>query len=229
MLVKSTHFDRPLNAVGSFGWNGEYLIYSDLMEAFAEKVKEWVKSDHQAVIMVYGPTGSGKSNWGIQFCRTLNRDWDIKSNLLYGLDDLKIKLRDPHPDPVNLFDEGSIIFNSLDTTSRDGKNLAVLFDMLRSRHMITVIVMPSDRELNKRIGKHVDWWVECPAKAPLPGFSNRGFFHIKKRTVYRSGKTWESLIGTGIYGPISAKMNTIYQSIKRQKQDEYMKAIGVLE
>lgn len=229
MLVKSQHFDRPLNAVGSFGYNGEYLIYSDLMEAFAEKVKAWVKSDHQGVIMVYGPTGSGKSNWAIQFCRTLNRDWDIKTNLLYGLEDLKNKLNTKNPDPINLFDEGSIIFNSLDTMSKDSKMLAVLFDMLRSRHMISIIVMPSDKELNKRIGKHVDWWVECPPKAPIPGYTSRGFFHVRTKTVYKSGKSWETLLGTGIYSPISAKMNTIYQNIKRQKQDEYMRSMGVID
>ena len=229
MLVKSKYFSRPLNAVGSFGWDGEHLIYSDLMEAFAEKIKDWVKSDHQAVIVVTGGTGTGKSNWGIKFCRTLNRDWDIHSNLLYSLEDLKVKLNSKNPDPVNLFDEGSLIFNSLDTTSRDGKNLAVLFDMLRSRHMITVIVMPSDKELNKRIGKHVDYWVECPPNAPIPGYQNRGFYHIRERTVYKSGKVWETLIGTGVYSPISSKMNNIYQTIKRQKQDEYMRRIGVLE
>lgn len=230
ILVKSYWFEEPLILVGTYGWDGEYPIYWDLLEKFVQKVKAWVKSDHQAVIVISGRTGTGKSNLGIQMARTFNRDWDIHTNLLYGGGDLSAKLRLKNPDPVNLFDEGSMIFNSLDTISKEGKNLAVLFDMLRSRHMISIIVLPDDSELNKRISKHVDWWIECPSEAPIPGYSPRGFFHIRDRVVYRkSGKVWENLLGTGVFPPISKKMDNIYQAIKKEKQDEYMRSIGVLE
>lgn len=228
--VQSYWFNEPLTLVGTYGWGGEYPIYWDLMEVFARKVKAWVDSDHQAVIGVSGRTGTGKSNWGIQFARTYSRDWIISKNLLYGFDDFSRKLRDKHPDPVNLFDEGSMIFNSLDTISKDGKNLSIMFDMLRSRHMVSIIVLPNDAELNKRIAKHIDWWVECPSEAPLPGYGPRGFFHLRDKVTYRkTGKTWENLLGTGVFPPISKKMDTIYQTIKKEKQDEFMRSIGVLE
>lgn len=227
ILVESYWFDEPLTLVGTYGWEGEYPIYWDLMEKFAHKVRKWVESDHQAVIVVNGATGTGKSNWGINFARTYSRDWNIHKNLLYSFDDFKEKLADPHPDPVTLFDEGSLIFNSLDTLSKDGKGLSVLFDMIRSWNFVTIITAPADNELNKRIMKHADYYVECPSEAPLPGYSPRGFFHVRDKTLYRSGKVWENLLGTGIFPPISSKMNTIYQKIKKEKQLEYMRSIGV--
>ena len=42
---------------------GDYLIYSDLMAALAKTLKKRIKDKHQNVILVVGPTGSGKSTF----------------------------------------------------------------------------------------------------------------------------------------------------------------------
>ena len=213
----------PLDLVGAYGPTGDYPIYSNLLDAFADKIKRHVDSDHQAVIGIFGPTGSGKSTLGIDQIRAINKNWKLAPNLLYASDDLKTKLKDPHPNPINFFDEGSVTFNSLETTTKDGRKLSVLFDTMRSRRMISFIVMPNAGDLNKRIERHLDFKMETSNRAPLPGFTPRGFFKLSYPERYASGKTYWVPMGTGLFDKLSARTNNEYQALKRKKQDLILK------
>lgn len=213
---------RVLDLCALYGPTGDYPIYSDLVDAFATKLKQHVRADNQAVIGVFGRTGSGKSTLAIDLCKAINKNWKLADNLLYGPNDLKRKLREDNPDPVNLFDEGSVIFNSLETTTTAGRQMAVLFDTMRSRHWISFIVMPDAGDMNKRIAKHLDFKVECPHRAPLPGYSARGFFTLSYPIRYTSGAVYWQNIGTGIFNKLGTRLNNEYQALKRQKQDEIL-------
>lgn len=213
----------PMDLVGTYGWEGEYSIYANLIEAFAIKIKRHVGGDHQAVIGVFGPTGSGKSTLAINQIKAIDKNWKLAPNLIYGPDDLKNKLKSDDPHPINFFDEGSVTFNSLETTTKEGRKLTVLFDTMRSRHMISFIVMPNMGDLNKRIERHLDFKMETSNNAPLPGYSARGFFKLSYPERYASGKTYWVPMGTGIFDPLSARMNKEYQALKRQKQDDILR------
>ena len=213
----------PMDLVGVYGPGGDYPIYSNLVDAFAEKIKRHVDSDNQAVIGIFGGTGSGKSSLGITLAKAINKNWMLADNLLYAPGDLKRKLKAENPDPVNLFDEGSVTFNSLETTTKDGRKLAVLFDTMRSRHMISFIIMPDSGDLNKRIAKHIDFKIVCPRRAPLPGYTPRGFFTLSYPIRYDNGSVYWQLMGTGIYDKLSTRLNNQYKLLKRQKQDEILK------
>lgn len=214
------YYDLDLVAV--YGPTGNYPIYSNLLDAFAVKLKQHVRADNQAVIGIFGRTGSGKSTLAVNLCKALNKNWKLSENLLYGPNDLKRKLRDPHPDPINLFDEGSVIFNSLETTTTPARQMAVLFDTMRSRHMYSLIVMPDSADLNKRIARHLDFKLECPNKAPIPGYSARGFFNLSYPIRYLSGAVYWQKMGTGLFNKMGTRLNNEYQALKRAKQDEIL-------
>lgn len=208
----------PMDLVGAYGPAGDYPIYSNLLDAFADKIKRHVDNDRQAVIGVFGPTGSGKSTLAIDQIKTLNKNWKLAPNLLYGPNDLKVKLKAGQYDPINLFDEGSVTFNSLETTTTDARKLTVIFDTMRSRHMISFIVMPRQSDLNKRIEPHIDFKMETSNRAPLPGFMSRGFFKLSYPIRYDKKTYWQHM-GTGIYDPMSKRLYNEYTALKRKKQD----------
>ena len=213
----------PLDLVALYGPTGDYPVYSNLLDAFALKIKQHVSADNQAVIGIFGPTGSGKSTLGIQFCKALNKNWKLADNLLYAPNDLKKKLRDENADPINLFDEGSVTFNSLETTSKDGRKMSVLFDTMRTLHQISFIIMPDSGDLNKRIAKHLDFKVQCPRVAPIPGFTPRGFFTVSYPIRYDNGSVYWQKMGTGIYDKLSVRTKNEYDKLKREKQREILK------
>lgn len=213
----------PLDLVGLYGPTGDYPIYSNLVDAFAEKLKQHVKADNQAVIGIFGPTGSGKSTLGIKFCKALDKNWTLRDNLLYAPNDLKRKLNSENSNPINLFDEGSVTFNSLETTTKEGRKMSVLFDTMRTLHMISFIIMPDSGDLNKRIAKHLDFMVECPHNAPLPGYTARGFFTISYPIRYKNGSVYWQKMGTGIYDKLGTRLKNDYDKLKREKQREILK------
>lgn len=213
----------PMDLVALYGPAGQYPVYSNLVDAFAEKLKQHVKADNQAVIGVFGVTGSGKSTLGITEAKAIDKNWKLSDNYIYSSNDLRDKLRRENPHPINLFDEGSVTFNSLETTTKEGRKLAVLFDTMRTRHMISFIIMPDSGDLNKRIGKHLDFMMECPRRAPIPGYTARGFFTVSYPIRYKSGAVYWQPMGTGIFDKLGARLNNEYQKIKREKQDLILK------
>lgn len=225
ITVKSQFFDRPLQLVGTWGADGERPIYSNLLDAVADKIKKKVSSDNQAVVIIYGNTGSGKSNLAMQLIKRLDRNATLDSCYIYSTEDLARKLKNRDPQRINWFDEGSITLNSLGTTSRQGLRFSQFFDTMRFKRYISIICLPNSDEMNKRIEKHADFYIRCPDKAPLWGFANRGFFHVINRIKYDSGKHYDQIQGTGIYRPVPKRMREEYQALKARKAEEFAQLI----
>ena len=227
LTVELPKFDKPVKWITSY--NG-YDVFGDLLEAVADWCVTQLKNDNQCMIVVRGPTGSGKSNVAMQLIKRildiLKLDWVLEDMYLYSLYDLAKKIERDSKNPVNWFDEGSIAFNSLDSTTEAGKLMGMFFDTMRIQHYITIVVLPNDKEMNGRIIKHADLFLECPRKVPIPDFSPRGFFEVYSRTVYKSGKVFDSMIGAGIHRPIPKKIRVPYEELKRKKADEFKKNLA---
>ena len=222
LTVLIPQFKTPLQwTVSYYGYN----VFPNLLDAIADWVIERLDNKNQCVIVIRGLTGSGKSNLAMQLIKRilvrLKMEWVLKDMYLYSLVDLAEKIDRGCTNPINWYDEGSIAFNSLDSTSEQGKLMGMFFDTMRIDGLISIIVLPSDKEMNGRIIKHANLFLECPDKVPLPDFSSRGFFECNFRKTYKSGKHYDKMIGAGIYRPIPKKIREPYEQLKREKANQF--------
>lgn len=202
-------------------------IYSDLMEVFAEILKDRVRRNYQNVIGVVGGTGSGKSSWALQECFKVDPHFTLEGNYIYSTADLAAKLSQPKGavSPVNFLDEGSVILNSNRHSTKESTDIVVLFDTMRSRGMTTFICIPELRSLNNRIREdHLNYLVVCGEKAPDPKYYKRGFFKLFAKTrpsTFSNSVFWRPL-AWGIYKPLKPKLDKEYQEFKRRAQDRLL-------
>lgn len=222
LTVLTPYFTTPLKwTVSYYG----YDVFANLLDAIAKWCVECLENDNQCVIIIRGGTGSGKSNLAMQLISRilaiLHIEWVLEDMYIYSLLDLASKIGRHSENPINWYDEGSITFNSLNSTSEEGKLMGMFFDTMRIDHYVSIIVLPSDKEVNSRILKHANLFLECPDKVPLPDFASRGFFECYKRTTYKSGKFFDRRLGAGIFRPIPKKKRIPYELLKREKADQF--------
>lgn len=200
--------------------DGQHCVYNNLISAFAAMLAERIEDDRQNVIVVTGETGSGKSTFALQMCYAMGgKRWDLRSNYIYDVADLKTKLDRPKPSPISLFDEGSISLNSNNSMRGDDKMLVALFDTMRSKHWTTFICIPRIGMLNKRIREvHVDYVCRCPIQPVLPGYEPRGFIQIYKRVKREWVDDYDRLIATGIFPPLDKRIDRLYRAVKASAQ-----------
>lgn len=228
--VKSVYFEQPLKAVGSYYYGDKIqLVYSNLINRLALWIKAKIEKDNQVMICISGLTSSGKSTLAVwlikELCDLFKWPFNFDDIYLYSPEDLARKLKRKCPNKINWFDEGSVAMDSLSTTSKTGKLFSQFFNTMRLRHYITIICSPSaDKELNKRILKHADLYIDCPDKSPFPPqfkFQAKGFFYVSFRIEYESGKRWDERIATGVYNKLPKGLKKEYEAIKLSKNTDF--------
>lgn len=228
--LKSVYFKEPLKSVGCYYYGGRrHFVYVNLINRLALWIKAKIEKDNQVLIIITGATSSGKSTLAVwiikELCDIFGWPFDFDDVYLYSSKDLARKLKRKCPNRINWFDEGSVAMDSLSTTSKEGKLFSQFFNTMRLRHYITIICSPvADGELNKRITKHADLYIECPDKSPFPNqfkFQARGFFYVSTRIEYASGKKWDDRIATGVYKKLPKKIKEEYEKIKLSKNTDF--------
>lgn len=222
LVIQSPKFDKPLTCVGSYG--DDRLIFSDLLDGVTDWIRKKIESDNQAVIIIRGGTGSGKSNLALQLIKRLSPGFtpdQLEDVYIYSPDDLAKKIKRGCTNQINWYDEGSVTFSNLSVMSKGGRLMGQFFDTMRLDHYISIICLPNDKEMDGRVSKHADLYLECPKYAPFDNFSPRGFFDVYKRTVYRSGKFFDEHYGTGIFRPVPKKLRVAYEEVKRAHAEEF--------
>ena len=221
-LGKNRYLNINLHALAPYK-GGDYFIYSDLIKGLARILKNRIKKKHQNVILVVGPTGSGKSTVALNLIYALEPDWDIAENYVYSARDLARKLKyKEKASKITLYDEGSVSLNSLNAIRRGDNAQVVLLDTCRSLGWTTVICIPSINDLNKRIRDHlIDFVLVCSNKPLAPGLEARGYFELYKpqRDTWAKS-TYYQLVGAGTYSKLTGDKAEIYDQIKFQHQME---------
>ena len=195
----------------------DVIVYDDLLPALARHLKKNIKDKKQNGVLIVGHTGSGKSTIAVKLCQLLDPDWSLQEDYIYGLSDLKKKLRNPGSSPVSLLDEGSVSLNSYNSQKTEDKMMTIIMDSWRSLGKTTVICMPNSSDLNKRISRnHIDYLIKCPALSPVPGKPARGFYTIFKHEYRDWGKDWWKPIGTSRFSKLDAPTQKKYDEIKNE-------------
>lgn len=222
LVVTDPYFPIQMRLVGTCGIDGELPIYSNTITGLAKKIKKRIDSNNQAVVVITGGTGTGKSTMALQLIRALDKNFRLEDVYIYSAKDLAQKIKDKIPQNINWYDEGSVTLNSLDTTGKAGKSLSKFFDTMRFQGWISIICIPDDMEINKRIMKHLDILIECPESAPIWGFMNKGFFSVIERTFYpKSKKVWDDTICIGTFKNVPKKLRIEYESVKKAHAEEF--------
>lgn len=194
-------------------------IVADGLDILAKRLKWRTAHNFQNVIEINGGTGTGKSTCAIQLAYKLNPKWDLEKNYIYTVKDLKEKLKDwKNADPISLFDEGSVVLNSLDTMSKSSKDIVMLFDTMRVLRWTTIICIPDHNTLNKRVRDfHIDYRLICPSKPLIKRpevYDKRGFVEIHNYSRSDFGKGYAPLVMTTTFNDIPPRVREIYDKIK---------------
>lgn len=202
-------------------------IYSDMLEKLAAHIRKRARNKRQTVVVITGRPGSAKSTKGITLARLIDPEWELEEGYVYSADDLRALLKSGRGRrSINLFDEGSVTFNSLNSTARDDRDMVVLLDTLRSWEMTTIIVIPSFFDLNKRIREHlIDIWIQCPERPLGKKEDSRAYFEVfAPSTVEWTGKTFWNFLGAGTCPPLPREIDEEYQQIKYDHQMRLVRA-----
>lgn len=202
-------------------------IYADMLEKLAALIRRRANNQKQTVVVISGRPGSAKSTKAITLARLIDPEWELEEGYIYSADDLReLLLRGHGRRSINLFDEGSITFNSLNSNARDDKGMVGLLDTLRSWEMTSIIAIPGFHDLNRRIREHlVDFWIQCPEEPLGKKEDPRAYFEIYVPTTNEwTGKTYWHYLGAGTCGKLPRDINEVYQQIKYDHQMKLVRA-----
>ena len=125
-------------------------IHNRLREKL-DNVKKIVKRKWDAVFLIDGMERIGKSTLGMTAAWYLSDAKLTIDNFAAGMQDAAEKI-ERLPDKSILFvDEGSLVFNSKDSMTKEAKKLQKVLDVVGQKNMIFIIVLPSFFDLNKNI------------------------------------------------------------------------------
>lgn len=212
--------------------NGD-VIYEDLLKPLAEYIKDRTKSgNNQIVTLVCGRTGSGKSNTAIQLATMCDSKWQLREGYTYTGKDfaqyLKRRRAGEQLSKVILIDEGSVALNSMNSQRKEDNSLTVAFDTLRSWGLITLICIPNERHLNKRINEnHLDFMIKHSVTPPIRGFSPKGFATIYVHTYRDWGESYWKPIGVTCVKRVPKAVWEEYQNVKLEHQYEFIDSLQV--
>jgi len=154
-----------------------------------DNIKKIVKKKWDAVFIIDGGERSGKSTLGMTAAWYLSNGKLTLNNFAAGIQDAAEKV-EKLPDGSILFvDEGSLVFNSKDSMTKEAKKLQKVLDVVGQKNMTFIIILPCIFDLNKNIATRRSKFL---LHVYTPSSMERGRFCYfggnKKRHLYILGK-----------------------------------------
>lgn len=121
----------------------------------ANGIKQGMETQFDYVLVVSGPSGVGKSKWTLHFIELwfamIGKELDKKTITHINVDRNKWlkKFKDMEAYDINVFDEAAIGLSNKQWMERFAKTLEMLFDVVRYKRFLSVIVIPNFFRLNK--------------------------------------------------------------------------------
>ena len=231
-LVYNTNVGKNMHIVAQYRtfFGRKEGVYSDAYDSFVKTLAKRIRNDMQNTILIEGETGSGKSALALNLCLDLSRElkvgFDLAKDYIYSANDLWAKLTDIDSNPINLLDEGTVTLASNNAMQKSDKQIATLFDTMRSRHMTTFIVSPNSLRVNSSVRlDHADFKLRCSSKTHLliAGYG-RGFFEVRRaeRKEFAKEEPRWPMMYAGIFGDYPPMLKDEYLHIKESRQNELM-------
>lgn len=233
-LVLNTNVGKKMHLIAKYYTFFGRLegIYSDAYDTLVNTIVQRRKDDMMSTVFVEGPPGCGKSAMCLNLCldiaKKLKVGFNLSEDYIYGANDLWAKFENPHANPINFIDEGSVTLASNNAMQKSDKNIVVLFDTMRSKGWINIIASPTIMRFNGAIRRdHVDFKIRCtPKTKPLiPGYG-RGFFECRRAVRHEFSKDepqWPMMYA-GVFADYPPLLKDEYLQIKARRQDMLMES-----
>lgn len=144
MLIKVNGIKEPVYIDG--------FLYNKYM-----RVVDMIKKNWDAVILVDGMEGSGKSTFAAQGATIISTALNVPFTIDHIVADAQSameKLEKMPDNSVLMIDEGSLVFSSKDTMKKEQRQLINVMQIIRQKNMTLFIVLPQFFELTKYIAVH---------------------------------------------------------------------------
>lgn len=199
-------------------------LFEGTTAAFARYMRMHVQKGYDNLCVVWGGEGSGKSNFAYSLCKALDHEFDIQTQYVYSVSDLKEKLKggdDIHQ--IFWLDEGSNIANNREWATQDSRDIISLLEMMRSRGWTLIMCIPSWERLDVYIRENrMRYLVHCePMEFRETGYKERGYYELRIRESTGVMRT----VGYGEYEPMPEDAKEIYEKIKLQSQQKKISEI----
>ena len=184
-----------------------------------DNIKKIVKRKWDAVFLIDGNERCGKSTLGMTAAWYLSNGKLTIDNFAAGMQDAAEKI-DKLPDGSILFvDEGSLVFNSKDSMTREAKKLQKVLDVVGQKNMVFIVVLPCFFDLNKNIAtRRSKFLLHVYTASDLQRGRFSYFSPAKKRHLYTLGKK-----NFGSYSKPKADWLGSFVDFQLPFNDEYIK------
>jgi len=200
----------------------------------ATDIKTTLQSDKDFIIITDGETGSGKSTFSIKLAKKACPWFSIKTDIIYGRDELVEKITTAKNGSAFVCDEAINLLFKRDFMTKKQKFILRLLDMCRDKNLCLIMCVPNFWSLDKHI-------LEGRVKLRCH-ISKTGFCFLWKPTTnpftpdkwcrkynekvcynwdaYPSARRTKGFLGYTRFGDLGNEEKNIYLAIKKFKKEE---------
>ena len=167
---------------------GQDVYLDDFIIEKLDNVKKILKKNFDCMYIVDGEERSGKSTFALTMATYLYPEMNETNMAVDGEDAIKKVATMPKGSPI-IIDEGSLMFGSKDTMTREQKHIIKILNVIGQKNLIFIICLPSFFSLNDYVAADRSRFL---VHVYTDNNLNRGQYcywgKSKLKTLYREGK-----------------------------------------
>lgn len=186
-------------------------------------LKQLQKQNDDAMLLIDGPEGSGKSTVAFQLATAIDPNWKPETGLIIDFEDWE-QLYDLGTGRVFILDEGGDLMFSRDSMGRENKLVVRMFQMARIFNHIIIVCCPNIHWVDLYVRDHRALIYGHTHKIYHASGVERGIvsWHWPSRRFNWMNSEWESrwnVVGHSKFKPIPKELKVWidYEQLKRMK------------
>lgn len=210
--------------------SGKFFIrylYKDFLDLLIEDMRRNVAQKYDNVILATGGEGSGKSSIMYWLCEKYDpANFDIRESYTWNMDAFRERFASgDYGNGIFWLDETTQVASNREWQSDDNKDLVSILETFRSKRFLFAGCAPKLERVDVYLRDfRMRYQIICkPMTFAKYGFKKRGYFELKKR----NDETMEmDHVGYGMYDPMPAEIEEIYEPLKEEFQERKRKEIA---
>jgi len=164
------------------------------LKDIGKRIRKRMHNDDDALILVTGRTGCGKSTFAIQLAHYIDPNFDIETGVVYHTDKIIKQLRDRPRYSATIIDEAIRTTFSREWYSQMNISLIKYFNVSRKGNKTVILTVPNLKSIDSGLrNERAGWWFHIPEKGEailfvndfLP-FSGGGFYIDENNKLFKN-------------------------------------------